>query len=243
MTTRVRDATSVGAELGVVVAFGRIVPPEVLDELPIVNLHLSLLPRWRGAAPIERAILAGDTTTGVSLMRLDEGLDTGGVYTNISTPIDPVEDAESLGRRLVDLGTKVLVERLSKGTVDGLGAPSPQVGEATYAEKLTAIDRTLDFSRSAEECLRVVRIGRARTTFRGEPLLVHRAELVEDPKSGTLPGELDGDVVGTARGAFRLLEVQPPGRRSLGFAQFAHGARITHGELLGGPISNSDAQR
>jgi methionyl-tRNA formyltransferase len=88
-----------------------------------------------------------------------------------------------------------------------------------------------------------VRIGRATTTFRGERFLIHRAELVADPTPGTLPGVLEGDVVGTARGALRLLEVQPPGRRSQGFGQFANGARITNGELLGGPISNSDGQR
>ena len=115
VTDRVDDALDAGAELGVVVAFGRLIKPHVLAKLPMVNLHFSLLPRWRGAAPVERAILAGDTETGVCLMALEEGLDTGPVYACQRVTIGPEETAEELRDRLVEIGTAMLVERLAEG--------------------------------------------------------------------------------------------------------------------------------
>ena len=109
------DVLELGVELGVVVAFGTIIRPAVLERVPMVNLHFSLLPRWRGAAPVERAILAGDERTGVCLMALDEGLDTGPVYARVETPILPEETAAELRLRLADLGASLLVERLAGG--------------------------------------------------------------------------------------------------------------------------------
>ncbi|MGH9074310.1 MAG: methionyl-tRNA formyltransferase, partial [Acidimicrobiales bacterium] len=106
-------AVGLGAELGVVVAYGALVKKAVLDHLPMVNLHFSLLPRWRGAAPVERAILAGDAVTGVCLMGLEEGLDTGPVYGCRQVTIGPEETAGELGERLGEVGTALLVERLS----------------------------------------------------------------------------------------------------------------------------------
>src|SRR5688500_14598522 len=103
------------AELGVVVAFGRIIKPHVLAALPMVNLHFSLLPRWRGAAPVERAILAGDTRTGVDLMDVEEGLDTGGIHREAVLDIGPDETAEELRSRLVAAGTELLVTALAEG--------------------------------------------------------------------------------------------------------------------------------
>jgi methionyl-tRNA formyltransferase len=110
----IADVAASGAQLGVVVGFGQLLPPAFLDALPhgFVNLHYSLLPRWRGAAPVERAILAGDTETGVCLMRIEEGLDTGGVYASVSTPIEPEETAGELHARLTALGMRLLVEHL-----------------------------------------------------------------------------------------------------------------------------------
>ena len=110
----IADVAATGAQLGVVVGFGQLLPPAFLDALPhgFVNLHYSLLPRWRGAAPVERAILAGDTETGVCLMRIEEGLDTGGIYASVSTPIEPEETAGELRARLTALGTRLLVEHL-----------------------------------------------------------------------------------------------------------------------------------
>src|SRR6185436_14809423 len=119
VTSDVDEAVAVGAELGVVVAFGRIIKPHVLDALPMVNLHFSLLPRWRGAAPVERAILAGDEVTGVCVMDVEEGLDTGGVYACEEVPIAPDDTAATLRARLVDVGTGLLVRTLR----EGLGEP------------------------------------------------------------------------------------------------------------------------
>jgi methionyl-tRNA formyltransferase len=230
VTHRLADVLDVGAELGIVVAFGRIIPEAILAELAMVNLHLSLLPRWRGAAPVERAILAGDPYGGVCLMALDEGLDTGPIYEAITVPIDPTETAEQLTFRLGELGTDALVSRLRHG-IEGLGAATPQVGEATYAEKLTVDDHHLDFSRTALECLRVVRIGRAWTTFRGKRLLVH------DQPAGTLgaqpPGLLADGEVATRGGWLSLDSVQLEGRSAQSYAEFANGAHPTHGERLG----------
>nr|MCU0261798.1 methionyl-tRNA formyltransferase [Ilumatobacteraceae bacterium] len=121
----VDDVLRTGAELGVVVAFGRIIKPHVLAGVPMVNLHFSLLPRWRGAAPVERAILAGDAETGVCLMDVEEGLDTGGVHACVATPIGDDETASELRARLVALGSELLVDRLAAG----LGVASPQEGE------------------------------------------------------------------------------------------------------------------
>lgn len=133
------DAVHVGAELGVVVAFGRIIPIAVLDRLPMVNLHFSLLPRWRGAAPVERAILEGDGETGVCLMAVEAGLDTGGIYAEAETYIDEDETAEQLRARLVALGCGLLEKHLVDGIV-GLPAPRDQMGTPTYTEKIVPAD-------------------------------------------------------------------------------------------------------
>jgi methionyl-tRNA formyltransferase len=234
VTHRLGDLLGIEAELGVVVAFGRIIPAAILVALPMVNLHLSLLPRWRGAAPIERAILAGDLYSGVSLMALDAGLDTGPVYETITVPIEPTESAEALTFRLGELGTDALLGRLRDGK-DGLGPTFPQVGEPTYAEKITVWDRHLDFSASAAECLRVVRIGRAWTTFRGSRLIIHAAHVVDQPGSeaGHRPGALLNGQVTTTSGRLGLDLVQLEGRASQLYSLFANGAHVLPGELLG----------
>src|SRR5581483_5706377 len=103
---RVDDVLETGAELGVVVAFGRLIKPNILERLPLVNVHFSLLPRWRGAAPVERAILAGDEAAGVCLMALEEGLDTGPVYATERVPIEPDETADHLRARLTEVGSR-----------------------------------------------------------------------------------------------------------------------------------------
>ena len=229
---RLADVVDANAKLGVVVAFGRIIPAAVLEEMPMVNLHLSLLPRWRGAAPVERAILAGDSTTGVSLMALDVGLDTGPVYGTISVQIGETEHADELTKRLGELGTTALLSRLGGNTPE-LGDPVPQSGSATYAEKLTIEDRHLKLSRSAIECLRVVRIGRAWTTFREKRLIVHTARIGE-PTGAARPGLLEesGAVV-TGDGSVMVLEVvQLEGKTAQPFEQFARGIHLVAGEEL-----------
>ena len=208
----IEDVRSSRADLGVAVAFGQVLPPKFLDTLPhIVNMHFSLLPRWRGAAPVERAILAGDTETGVCLMRIEEGLDTGGVYACASTPIGADETAGELHSRLVDLGTDLLLEYVPRiPEID----PVPQHGEPTYAEKLSVEEFHIDPNRPAAELARVVRAGNPRPgawiTVRGRRIKVWRARPAQGddtPGSIRAPGELL-----TTDGALRLVEVQPEGR-------------------------------
>lgn len=221
VSDRVDDVLDAGAELGVVVAFGRLVKPHVLDALPMVNVHFSLLPRWRGAAPVERAILAGDTETGVCLMGLEEGLDTGPVYRRQRVAIGPDETADELRARLVSLGTSMLVEALAQG----LGQGEPQEGEATYAAKLTPEELCLDWSRPASELERVVRVGGAWTTFGGRRLKVLRA------CAHRITGEGLASPTGTS--SLELLQVQPEGRAPMPARDWARGVRWQEGDRLG----------
>lgn len=216
----VDDVIDAGADLGVVVAFGRIIKPHVLDALPMVNLHFSLLPRWRGAAPVERAILAGDDRTGVDLMVVEEGLDTGAVYGRAELDIGPDETAEELRARLVEAGTALLVAHLQVG----LGEPAPQVGEPVYAHKLGPEDLEIDWASPAEHIHRQVRVGGAWTTFRGERFKVWRTSL--QPAGA-------GVVHPTGTTPIELLEVQPAGRARMDAAAWANGARWSADDRLG----------
>ena len=157
----VDDVAGSGATLGIVVAFGQLLPPALLAAVPLgfVNVHFSLLPRWRGAAPVERAVLAGDAETGVCIMQIDEGLDTGPVYASVRTPIAPDETAGELRGRLAALGTDLLLRTLPNIESQ---APEPQQGDATVAAKLTVDEFRVDPSRPAEELARVVRAGNPR---------------------------------------------------------------------------------
>lgn len=236
VTADLEEATGVGAELGVVVAYGRLIPPSVLGRLPMVNLHFSLLPRWRGAAPVERAILAGDPVTGVCVMAVEEGLDTGAVYASAEVPIGDGDDLEGLRGRLVEAGTALLLEVVAGGAA-GLPEPVPQRGEATYAEKIDPAELRLDLARPAVEVARVVRLGRAFTTFRGKRLRVLEARpLAGGEAPGTeagAPGTLAGTRVATGDGQLELGTVQPEGRRPLAAADWVRGARPAPGERLG----------
>lgn len=221
----VDDVLAAGVDLGVVVAFGRLVKPHVLAEVPMVNLHFSLLPRWRGAAPAERALLAGDDVTGVCLMQLEEGLDTGPVFAREEVPVEPDDTGDSLRARLVEVGTTMLVRELSAG----LGPATPQEGEPTYAAKLTTDDLRLDWAAPGAQRHRVVRLGGAWTTFRAKRLRVLAADLVDAVAIGdTLAGDGDGVV-----GGLRLVTVQPEGKGAMPWADFARGARPLPGERLG----------
>lgn len=233
---RPSELVDCGVELGVVVAYGRIIKPDVLAVVPMVNVHFSLLPRWRGAAPVERAILAGDPETGVCLMALEEGLDTGPVYSRVVTPIGPEETAAELRQRLGRLGDELLLGVLATG----LPEPQPQAGEPLYAAKLEPEELRLDFSRPAVELHRVVRVGRAWTTFRGRRLLVLAARLVAAPDvpvaaavPPVAPGQVQGDLVATSQGWLRLLRVQPEGKAAMDGAAWARGARLGGPDRLG----------
>ena len=196
-----------GAELGVVVAFGQIIKPHVL------NLHFSLLPRWRGAAPVERAILAGDDVTGVCVMAVEEGLDTGGVYARREVPIGSETTAAELRAELVEVGADLLVDTLDRPLEEWIASPEPQQGEVTYAAKFSAGDFEIDWTLPAVEVHRLIRIGGAWTTFRGKRLKINEARLV------------DGRIVPVV--------VQPEGKSPMAFDAWRNGARPSTGEPFG----------
>jgi methionyl-tRNA formyltransferase len=210
------EVAASGAELGVVVAFGQLLPESLLDAVPhgFVNVHFSLLPRWRGAAPVERAMLASDTETGVCIMALEAGLDTGPVYARTTTTIGAHETAGELRARLVALGTDLLVTTLPMVPTT---APRPQIGEVTYADKLTVEEFELDWEQSAHDLARIVRAGNPRpgawTTDHGGRLKIWRVRPLAvgiDEAPGTVFGHTR---VATGDGALELVEVQPEGRR------------------------------
>jgi methionyl-tRNA formyltransferase len=225
----VDELVATRADAGVVVAFGQLLPASVLAtmRLGFLNLHFSLLPRWRGAAPVERAILAGDAETGVCVMALDEGMDTGPVYRRLVTPIGAHETARELRARLVELGTPLLVE-----TVDHLPDldPVPQTGDATHAAKLDVDEFRLHWSRPAAELDRVVRAGNPRpgawTELDGQRFKVLRATPEDDDGDGDEPGVVHADgVVATGGGVLRLLEVQPAGKPPMDVRAWLAGRR------------------
>jgi methionyl-tRNA formyltransferase len=232
----------------VVVAYGEILTPDVLDipRLGAVNVHFSLLPRWRGAAPVQRAILEGDEGTGVTVMLMDEGMDTGPILATLETPIGPEEDAGSLGARLAELGAPLLVETL-RGLDQGVIEPRSQDHTAaTYAPKLLPEERTIDWSQPADAIVRRVRAFApapgAVATFRAGRLKVLRAapERVEADVLAAMPkraeirlSEDETPVIhGLGGDAVVLLEVAPAGRRQMTGAEWARGVRIQPGERL-----------
>lgn len=218
------DIAAARAELGVVVAYGRIVPADLLAPphgVPMVNLHFSLLPRWRGAAPVERALLAGDEETGVCLMRVEEGLDTGAVHARRVVAIGPHDTAVELRGRLVDVGCEMLIDALE----GDLPTPVPQVGEPVYAAKITPAELRIDWTAGSASIDRLVRLGGAWTTFRGKRVKVLAASLVA---SG--PGDPVAPPISEQSPGLRIEVVQPEGKGPMSFADFCRGARPAIGE-------------
>ena len=226
------DLSGTGVELAVVVAYGRIIPAALLDEVPMVNLHFSLLPRWRGAAPVERAILAGDRETGVCLMKVEEGLDTGPVYAVRPVPIDDDVTLDELRARLVEVASALTVDALANG-LSGLPDPRPQEGEPTIAAKITKEDLRLDWQLPALRLRRVVRLGHAWTTFRGKRVTVLGATVGGEATEGAQPGELHGAAVTTGDGVLVLHQVQPESRSPMSADEWLRGVRPVPGERLG----------
>lgn len=228
-------------EVLAVVAYGEILPPEILG-LPTVapvNLHFSLLPELRGASPVQTALLLGLERTGVTTIVMDRGMDTGPILLQREEPIDPSDDAGSLGTRLAALGAEVLaasIDRLAAGEVE----PTPQDhARATYTARLGPQDRVLDWTRPARElanrCRALSPEPAATTTFRGQGLKVFSAAAVEATgRPGTIVevGK-DGFVVAAGDGGLRLRELAPAGRKRMGAASFVNGFRPRIGERLG----------
>lgn len=222
-----RQIAAAAPDAVIVCAFGALIREPLLSAYPMVNVHPSLLPRWRGAAPIERAIMAGDTVTGVSIMKLTAGLDSGPVFSVAQAPIAADETYGTLAPRLAALGSELLIGVLDERPV---AEPQAEVG-VTYAEKIAAGDRRLDPDRPAQELERKVRaltphIG---AYFEGDGLprlrvLAARASQVAIP-AGQLSLEGELPVLGTADGALELLTVQPPGKREMSGQDYLNGHR------------------
>ncbi len=221
------DVLDVGASFGVVVAYGHIIGNHIIDNVPMVNIHFSLLPRWRGAAPLERAILAGDAMTGVCLMEIAEALDEGDVYARSDVAVGELT-LDELRVALVDASCKLLVHALD----DGLAQPKQQQGEVTYARKLKADDFALDFAKPAIQLSRIIRLGRAHTTLHGKRFAIKAAH-VDSAPSQSAPGTLQGVRVGTGEGWLVLETVQPEGKKPVSAADWQRGARLDAGTVLG----------
>jgi methionyl-tRNA formyltransferase len=209
----------------VVVAYGLILPQAVLDvpRLGCINIHASLLPRWRGAAPIQRALLAGDALTGVTIMRMDAGLDTGPELLRRETAVGPQDTAATLHETLSRLGAEAIVDALA-GLESGRLQAYPQAGEGvTYAAKLSKDEARIDWSRPASHIDRQVRAFNpwpiAETTWRGEQVRIWTARLADvgdhAPPGTVLSGQPGRIVVTTGEGALELLRLQFPGRKPL----------------------------
>jgi methionyl-tRNA formyltransferase len=229
----------------VVAAYGLILPRAVLDwpRHGCINVHASLLPRWRGAAPIQRALLAGDPETGITLMQMDAGLDTGPMLDVGHLPIDERDTAGSLESKLAALGARMLshyLRDLGKGLV---GAPTPQPAEgATYAAKIRKEESNVDWTASAAAIDRKVRafdpIPGAATLWAGDHVKVWRARPAAEPLRNALPGTVlaqndKGIVVACGEGALEIAELQPAGGRRMNAAAFAAGRGLVPGARFG----------
>ena len=233
----IAQLAAVGADAMVVAAYGLILPESVLrlPRLGCLNIHASLLPRWRGAAPIQRAILAGDRETGVTIMQMDAGLDTGARLLEQAIPIADEDNAQTLHDKLAALGAQLIVRVLHEQPA----AVAQDHARASYAAKITKAEARIDWNRPAAELARAIRaynpMPGAYTTWQGQPLKLWRAEPVS--AASAVPGtvllaDADGIVVATGDGALRLLELQRAGGKRLAAASFLTGAALQPGERL-----------
>jgi len=233
-------AVAVPLDVLVVAAYGLILPPPILawPRRGCLNIHASLLPRWRGAAPIQRALLAGDRETGITIMQMDAGLDTGPMLDTIRLPIAPRETAGTLDSRLAEAGARAIVATLSRlaGGSEPARQPQPADG-ATYAAKIRRDDTAIDWSASAEAIDRQVRafdpVPGAFTALCGETVKIWRAEpvaLAHSAPPGTLLAAYPTTmVVACGTGALRIAELQPAGGKRMAAAAFVAGRRIVPG--------------
>jgi methionyl-tRNA formyltransferase len=235
------ELAALGADVMVVAAYGLLLPKAVLD-IPrhgCLNIHASLLPRWRGAAPIQRALLAGDATTGISIMQMDAGLDTGDVLLEEALPISDDDTAQTLHDKLAELGGRLIVEALHQLPLGTLFPVRQDDGAATYAAKLSKEEAMLDWTRSAEELDRAVRAYNpfpvAQTRFSGGVLRLWAARPL--PGSGVpgtvLSADKQGILVACGKGALLVQEIQKSGGKRLPAADFLAGNPVSVGARFG----------
>jgi len=228
-------------EVIVVVAYGKIVPPLILNLPPLgcINVHASLLPKYRGAAPVQWSIISGEKMTGVTIMYMDEGLDTGDILLQEDTAIEDDDTAETLGRRLAELGASLLLKTL-EGIKEGSVVRIPQNGMPTYAPPLKKEDGQISWSRTAIEISNMVR-GMypwpcAYCYFRHERIKITKARA--SAGSG-IPGKIENAgaelIVGTGEGVIRIIELQPEGKRLMRAEEFLRGRHIQEGTFFDAP--------
>ena len=239
------EFAALGAEAAVVAAYGLILPPALLaaPRLGCLNVHASLLPRWRGAAPVQRALLAGDSETGITIIQMDAGLDTGPIVMQRALPIGPEATAGELTETLARLGGELIVEALEMAAHGSLQSrPQPQEGVA-YAPKLRREEGRLDWRRAAAELARQVRAfdpwPGAYFDFRGERIRVLAAAALAGP-AGAPPGTILDERLSVAcgEGLLRLSRVQRPGRAALAVEDFLRGSPIATGTVLPCPATS-----
>ncbi len=219
------ELAALGADLMVVVAYGLILPKAVLDtpRLGCLNVHGSLLPRWRGAAPIQRAIWAGDAETGVTIMQMDVGLDTGAMIRKVSCPIASDETSASLYDKLAELGPQALVDTLNAMAAGDTAAEAQDDALANYAQKLSKEEARIDWSMEAiaiERCIRAFNPWPISWFEVAEQTIkVWQAEVIDSDhgqSAGTLlKADKQGIDVATGKGVLRLLTLQPPGKKAM----------------------------
>jgi methionyl-tRNA formyltransferase len=220
--------------IGVVVAYGEVLPSAVLEKVPMINVHFSLLPRWRGAAPVERAILAGDAKTGVCIMRVGEKLDEGEVYARREISIDDLDTTDSLREKLIDLS----VDLVRDAVLNGCGTGVAQAGEVLYAKKIRSSDLQIDWNTSATQILRQVRVGGAFSFVSGKRIKILQAKIVGLDSTGKRPGQIcvvtkTECVIATADSGLSLIELQPEGKAVMQVEGWLNGARLNADSVFG----------
>ena len=225
-------AISAGRSIGVVVAYGHIISAEALQMLPMINIHYSLLPRWRGAAPVERALLAGDEQTGVCIMQVVEQLDAGDILQSATTQISQTDTTATLRARLGEMANPLLIDVLSNGATTA----TPQSGDVVVAAKIKPVDLEIDWSKPAVVVDRQVRVGGAFTFFNDKRFKIHSLKVSAEifiSESGNMVVVNDRVLVACGQGVVELLEVQPEGKPRISAEDWKKGARLDAQSRLG----------
>ena len=226
------DAKFTGSYVGVVVAYGHIISSEALQVLPMINIHYSLLPRWRGAAPVERALLAGDEQTGVCIMQVVEQLDAGDILSSATTQISQTDTTTTLRSRLGEIANPMLIEVLS----NGVSTTQPQTGDIVVAAKITQADLEIDWSKPAAVIDRQVRVGGAFTFFHDKRFKIHSLKVSTEifiAKPGNMVVVNDRVLVACGQGVVELVEIQPEGKPRISAQDWKKGARLDAQSRLG----------
>jgi methionyl-tRNA formyltransferase len=237
----IRELSLMEPEMIVVVAYGKILPPQILNLPPrgCINVHASLLPKYRGAAPIQWAIINGEKMTGITTMLMDEGLDTGDILLQVMTDIFDDDNADTLSKRLSETGASLLIKTIKK-VEDGSIIPAPQTGDPSYAPPLKKGDGRIDWTDTAEDIFNFVR-GMypwpcAHCYLNGERIKIIRVKMLEGPgKAGRIEEAGENLIVGTGNRLISVLELQPEGKKIMSSRDFLRGRRLQRGVFFDGP--------